>query len=129
MKLNKYIVYWDCVEKDFTVIKINEGSELPKEFSNFNQVLPWASGICAAVCVDIDDIGTPEKTEILGQSFAVNRAYDLFKQFFSHSFDDIDCAREKILQRTLKVLRGELNNSLNHLYTTHPKIFNEDRDE
>ena len=107
MRLNKYIVYWDAIEKDFTVVKINEGSELPKEFSNFNHVSPWDSGICVAVCVEIDDIGTPEKTEILGQSFAVNKAHDLFKQFFSHSFDDIDCAREIIQQRTLKVLRGE----------------------
>ena len=107
MKLNKYIVYWDAIEKDFTVVKINEGSELPKEFSTFNHVLPWNSGIYTAVCVEIDDIGTPEKTEILGQSFAVNKAHDLFKQFFSHSFDDIDYAREIIQQRTLKVLRGE----------------------
>lgn len=107
MKLNKYIVYWDCVEKDFTVVKINEGSELPKEFSDFNQILPWNSGIHTVVLVEVQDMDTPEKTELLSQSLAVNRAYDLFKQFFSHSFDDIDCAREKILQRTLKVLRGE----------------------
>ena len=107
MRLNKYIVYWDAIEKDFTVVKIHEGSELPKEFSDFNQVLPWDSGIYVAVCVEIDDIGTPEKTEMLGQSLAVNKAHDLFKQFFSHSFDDIDCAREIIQQRTLKVLRGE----------------------
>ena len=45
MRLNKYIVYWDAIEKDFTVVKINEGSELPKEFSNFNHVSPWNSGI------------------------------------------------------------------------------------
>lgn len=45
----------------------------------FTQVSPWVSGICTAVCVEIDDIDAPEKTEILGQSFAVTRAYGLFK--------------------------------------------------
>ena len=107
MKLNKYIVYWDCVEEDFTTVKINRGSELPKEFSDFNQVLPWTSGIHTVVLVEVEDMDTPEKTEVLGQSLAVNKAHDLFKQFFSHSFDDIDCAREIMQKRTLKVLRGE----------------------
>ena len=81
-----------CLENNI----LNADANLFEEFFNFNQVSPWVSGICTAVCVEIDDIDTPEKTEILGQPFAVTRAYDLFKQFFSHSFDDIDCAREVI---------------------------------
>ena len=107
MKLNKYIVYWDCVKEDFTTVKINKGSELPKEFSDFNQVLPWDSGIHTVVLVKVEDMDTPEKTEVLGQSLAVNKAHDLFKQFFSHSIDDIEYARWKTQQRTLDVLRGE----------------------
>ena len=107
MKLNKYIVYWDAIEKDFTVVKINEGSELPKEFSNFNQILPWGSGIHTVVLVEVRDMDTPEKTELLGQSLAVNKTYNLFKQFFSHNIDYMEYARWRTQQRTLDVLRGE----------------------